>query len=263
MDQTQPDTSGRITVEHLDHVALVTLDRPAAHNALTVDMLKDLAAAIERLRLDPEVRAVVLTGGGDRAFSAGGDLGELIPRLTAGELDVLIPDPRRRFFSDFYKPVIAAVNGICLAGGLEVLLGTDVRIAADSATFGLPEVRWGIVPGAGSHVRVTQQLPWTVAMQLLLTGQPIDAARALEIGLIGEVLPAAEVLPRALDLARTIAANAPIAVQTAKEIALRAWDNEPKFVLENELNARVLATRDAREGPMAFMEKRTPQYENR
>ncbi|MCD2146948.1 enoyl-CoA hydratase/isomerase family protein [Gordonia paraffinivorans] len=243
-----------------DAVALITLDRPSAHNALTVSMLQQLAAAFDDARRNDHVRAIVITGAGDRAFSAGGDLGELIPRLSAGELEILIPDPAKRFFSDVFIPVIAAVNGLCLAGGLEMLLGTDIRIASERAIFGLPEVRWGLIPGGGTHIRLPQQVPWAIAMQLLLTGDHIDATQALRAGLINEVVPPESVLERALDVARGVTRNAPLAVRTAKEIAVRALGNEPRFALENSLNERVLRSADAVEGPRAFIEKRTPSY---
>jgi enoyl-CoA hydratase len=244
-------------------VAVITLDRPEVHNALTVHMRRRLAEASDAARRDQAVRSVVLTGAGDRAFCAGGDLGELIPRLTGGELEILIPDPTKRFLSDLFTAVVAAVNGICLAGGLELLLGTDLRVASEQAIFGLPEVRWGIVPGGGSHVRLPQQVPWPIAMQLLLTGQPVDAHRAHQVGLVNEVLAAERVFDRAHRLASGIAANAPVAVRTAKEIAVRALGNEPRFVLEHALNERVLRTEDAREGPRAFTERRTPEYRGR
>ncbi|SMC71575.1 enoyl-CoA hydratase [Lentzea albidocapillata] len=244
-------------------VALITLDRPSAHNALTIKMIRRLAEATDAARQDDDVRAIVLTGAGEKAFSAGGDLGELIPRLTRGELDILIPDPSKRFFSDVFKPVIAAVNGLCLAGGLEILLGTDIRIAADHAIFGVPEVRWGLVPGGGTHVRLPQQIPWAIAMRLLLTGDHLDAGTAALHGLVTEVVPAAAVRERAFEVARGISRNAPVAVRTAKEIAVRALGNESRFALELALNERVLRTDDAVEGPRAFVEKRSPIYRNR
>lgn len=261
MTGDSPD--GRVTYETDGPVAVITLDRPRRHNALTVVMIGQLAEAVARARADDSVRAVVLTGAGDRAFCAGGDLAELIPRLTDGQLAILIPDPEQRFFSDFYKPMVAAVNGLCLAGGLEMLLGTDLRIAAQTAVFGLPETRWGIIAGAGSHVRLPQQVPWAIAMQLLLTAEPIDAQRAYAAGLVNEVLPAGQVLPRALELARLISRNGPLAVQAAKEIAVRALGNEPRFALEHEIHQQVLRTADAREGPRAFAEKRDPTYRGR
>ncbi|MDT9592213.1 enoyl-CoA hydratase/isomerase family protein [Nocardioides zeae] len=263
MEHQPPRPGGRVTLEVVDGIAEIVLDRPSAHNALTVTMIGELAAAVDAVRRDDDVRAVVLRGAGGRAFSAGGDLGELIPRLTAGELEVLIPDPTRRFFSDLYVPVIAAVEGICVAGGLEILLGTDIRIASTTATFGLPEVRWGLVPGGGSHVRLFQQVGWAPAMQMLLTGESIDASHAHRIGLVGELVEPEKVVERAWEVARQVARNAPVAVRTAKEIAVRAWSNEARFALETDLNRRVLATDDAREGPAAFTERRAPHYRNR
>lgn len=243
-------------------VAVITLDRPAAHNSLTVHMIRQLAAAADTAQHDGEVRAIVLTGAGTKAFCAGGDLGELIPRLTKGEVEVLIPDPSKRFFSDLFTPVIAAVNGLCLAGGLEILLGTDIRIAAEHAVFGLPEVRWGLIPGGGSHIRLPQQVPWPIAMQLLLTGDHIDAHTAVAHGLVNEVVPPGQEFSRAMEIAARIARNAPLAVRTAKEIAVRALGNEPRFALELALNERVLRSADAVEGPRAFVEKRPPRYGN-
>ncbi|PKZ63826.1 enoyl-CoA hydratase [Gordonia terrae] len=251
---------GEITYDVAEAIATVTLNRPSAHNALTVPMLRQLAEAIDDARTDSQVRAIVLTGAGRRAFSAGGDLGQLIPRLTAGELEILVPDPAKRFFSDVFTPIIAAVNGLCLAGGLEMLLGTDIRIASDRAIFGLPEVRWGLVPGGGTHVRLPQQVPWAIAMQLLLTGDHIDAAQAVRAGLVNEVVPAGTELERSVEVAGGIARNAPVAVRTAKEIAVRALGNESRFALEASLNERVLRSADAVEGPRAFIEKRTPRF---
>lgn len=259
---TDPD-HGEVTLDHDGPVAVITLNRPNAHNAMSIRMVRQLADITAAVRADPDLRAVVITGAGDRAFSAGGDLGELIPHLTAGELEVLIPDPSKRFFSDVYVPVIAAVNGLCVAGGLEILLGTDIRISSSDAVFGLPEVKWGLIPGGGSHVRLPQQIGWPAAMHLLLTGDSIDAETALRLGLINQILPPADVHARAMAVANTIAANAPIAVRTAKEIAVKALANEPRFQLETALNERVLATSDAREGPAAFMERRSPDYQNR
>ncbi|MCK8616697.1 enoyl-CoA hydratase/isomerase family protein [Gordonia sp. C13] len=261
--QTPADTEGTVTYAIEGSTALVTLDRPSAHNALTVKMVRELADIFDAAKTNDQVRAIVLTGAGNRAFSAGGDLGELIPRLTAGELDILTPDPSKRFFSDVFTPIIAAVNGICLAGGLEMLLGTDIRVASERSIFGLPEVKWGLIPGGGTHVRLPQQVPWASAMHLLLTGDHIDAHEARRIGLINEVVPAEQVHTRAMELAERIGRNGPVAVRTAKEIAVRALGNETKFALELALNERVLRSDDATEGPRAFVEKRTPRYSQR
>lgn len=256
-------TDGQVTYAVDGHVAVMTIDRPERHNSLSLAMTRELADATAEARGDDAVRAVVLTGVGTKAFSAGGDLAELIPRLSAGQLEVLFPDPTKRFFGELYKPVVAAVNGICIAGGLEILLGTDIRVAAEHAVFGLAETRWGIVPGGGSHVRLPQQVPWAIAMQILLTAEPIDARRAYETGLVNEVLPGEQVLPRALEIARGIARNGPLAVQGAKEIAVRALGNETRFAMEHDITRRVLTSADAKEGPRAFTERRDPVYEGR
>jgi enoyl-CoA hydratase len=246
-----------------DRVALITLNRPDVHNALSIEMVRLLAEASRDVREDDDVLAAVITGAGDAAFCAGGDLGELLPALTDGQLEILLPEPTRRFFSDLYKPVLAAVNGLCLAGGFEILLGTDLRIAAEESVFGVPEVRWGLVPGAGTHVRLPAQVPWPIAMQLLLTGDTIGARRAYEVGLVNELRPSAEVLPRAFELAERIARNGPLAVRTAKEIAVRALGHESRFALEWGLQHRVLRSEDATEGPQAFQERRTPEFAGR
>lgn len=252
--------TGEIRLDVSDAVAVVTLDRPEAHNALTVHMVARLAEVMGECEARPDVRAIVLTGAGDRAFCAGGDLGELIPRLTAGELEILVPDPTKRFFSDVLTPVVAAVNGICVAGGLEMLLGTDLRVASERAVFGLPEVRLGLIPGGGTHVRLPQQVPYAFAMQLLLTGDHVPAQRAYEVGLVNELVPHDRVLDRALELAHGLTRNGPLAMRAAKEIVVRALQNESRFLFEHAVNRTVCASSDAAEGPRAFTEKRPPQY---
>ena len=254
-------TDGDVRYSVVGEVATIILDRPTALNAINVRLLRGLVDAVAAAVDDRAVRSIVLTGAGEKAFCAGGDLTELIPRLTRGELSILVPDPTKRFFSDCYKPIVAAVNGLCLAGGLEILLGTDIRVSSATATFGLPEVRWGLVPGAGTHVRLPQQIPWAISMKLLLTGDHIDAAEAGRHGLVSEVVPVGvDVRARAGEIATRIAQNSPSAVQTAKEIAVRSLSNEPRFALEFALNERVLRGPDATEGPKAFAEKRLPRY---
>lgn len=243
-------------------IAIVTLDRPEARNALTREMLVGLETAFARFQADPELQVAVLTGAGDRAFCTGMDLKADVKQLTAGD-DMGFADPTKRQLADVFKPVIAAVNGYCVAGGLELMLGTDLRVAAEHASFGLGEVRVGLIPLGGSHVRLPRQIPWAVAMELLLTGERIDARRAHEVGLVNRVVPLPELLPTALGLAEQICRNGPLAVQTAKEIAVRALALESGFVLEKALGARVLASEDAREGPLAFAEKRQPKFRGR
>ena len=248
--------------EKKDRLAVLTINRPEAMNAFTAEMLRAMDAAFADFNQDPNLWVAIFTAAGEKSFSAGMDLKEAIPMLQAGD-EMGYEDHTKRPFSDIFKPIIAAVNGFCIAGGLEFLQGTDLRIAAEHATFGLGEVRWGIIPTGGSHIRLPQQIPWAVAMELLLMGRPITAKRAYEIGLVNEVVPAAELMPTALKWAETICKNGPLAVRTAKEIAVRALNLVPGFVLEKALGARVFSSEDAKEGPRAFAEKRPPKYTGR
>ena len=251
-----------ILYEKRDHIAVVTINRSEAMNSLTREMLTGLDATFEDFNADSDLWVAILTGAGQKAFSAGMDLKEAMPLITSGD-EMGYEDHTKRQFSDVFKPIIAAVNGHCVAGGMEMLQGTDLRIAAEHATFGLGEVRWGIIPTGGSHVRLPRQIPWAVAMELLLTGEPIDAQRAYDIGLVNRIVPQGELMPSALKLAEKICKNGPLAVQTAKEIAVRALAQESGFVLEKALGARVLQSEDAREGPRAFSEKRPPKFTGR
>jgi len=250
------------TYEKRGRIAVMTFSRPHAMNSLTREMLIGMDAAFDDFNADPQLHVAILTGAGDRAFCAGMDLKDAIPALTAGD-SMGYADPAKRPFQQIFKPIIAAVNGLCIAGGLEFLLGTDIRIAAETAAFGLSEVRWGVIPAGGSHIRLPQQIPWAVAMELLLTGGTIDARRAYDIGLVNRVVPGEHLLDEAVAMADKICQNGPLAVRTAKEIAVRALNNEPKFVLEKALAARVFLSEDAREGPRAFAEKRKPSYTGR
>jgi len=251
-----PDTIG---YETRDHVATITINRPEAMNSLTMEMLMGIEEAFAAFNADPDGWVAILTAAGDKAFSSGLDLKEAAPMLTGGDT-LGFDDTTKRQFSDVFKPIICAVNGFCIAGGLEMLLGTDIRIAAEHATFGLGEVKVGLVPLGGTHIRLPRQIPWSIAMQLLLTGQNIDAKRAYEVGLINEVVPAAELMPTARKLAERMCRNGPLAMKTAKEIAVRALALESGFVLEKALGLRVLNSEDAKEGPKAFAEKRKPEF---
>ncbi len=257
-------------------VALVVLDRPAARNALTPEMLCRFADAVVEFAADDALRVMVLTAEGTQAFCAGGDLGRTIPLLTGeraaeDEWDrrvlqdpVVMPASSLRDFP-LHKPVVAAINGACLAAGFEIMLGTDIRIAAEHASFCLPEVKRAVVPFAGSMVRLPRQIPHALAMELMLTGEPISASRALAIGLVNHVVPAAEVLPKAMALAERIAANGPLAVQRLKQTVTAAsgLPLDEGYRLEDETRRIVLGSADAREGPRAFMEKRAPRYVGR
>jgi enoyl-CoA hydratase/carnithine racemase len=249
--------------ERRGRIEVVVLNDPERMNALSLDLLQQLDAAMVDITGDEEILAVVVTGAGDKAFSAGADLASLIPLVTERGLGALFPDPGERFFSRVDKPVVAAVEGFCLAGGFEVMLGTDLRVAGESASFGLPEVRWGLVPVGGSHVRVPRQVPWAVAMQLLLTGRPIAARRAYEVGLVNEVVPDGTALDRAIEVAEQIAANGPLAVRMAKRIAVETLEMEAAFRTEAAMGEPVFKSADAQEGPRAFVERRRPRFTGR
>jgi enoyl-CoA hydratase len=257
-----PKMPSTFTYEKRGKIAIMTINRPDALNAFTAEMLRAMDAAFADFNGDDDLWVAILTGAGEKSFSSGMDLKEAIPLLQSGD-EMGYEDHTKRPFSDVFKPIIAAVNGFCIAGGMEFLQGTDLRIAAEHATFGLGEVRWGIIPTGGSHVRLPRQIPWAMAMELLLTGQPIDAQRAYQIGLVNRVVPAAELMPTALKLAETICRNGPLAVRTAKEIAVRSLGLETSFVLEKALGTRVMNSEDAKEGPRAFAEKRKPEFKGR
>lgn len=263
-----------VKFEQRGHVAWVTLNRPERRNTLTARSFDLLGDAWDRVRADPEIRVAVLTATGDEDFCCGGDIDELIaPRYAAaddgpGTSEAITGDGYRRALildEPLHKPIVAAVNGRALGGGSELLGATDVRIAAETASFGLPEVRLGIVPGAGSMVRLARQIPWAHAMHLMLTGSRIDAPTALSWGLISEIVPQDVLLGRAEELATQIAKNAPLAVQTVKRVA---WEThtaqwQDAFDQEYAATSSLAGTADAAEGPTAFLQKRPPRFVGR
>lgn len=257
-------------------VATITLDAPATRNALTPQMLCLLADAVKAFAGDATLRVAIITGAGDRAFCAGGDLARTLPLMSGARApedawdrrlledpDVLAASGLRDFPLD--KPVIAAINGACMAAGFELMLGTDIRLCAEHASFALPEVKRGLIPFAGSLARLPRQVPYCVAMEWLLTGEAFPAADALRMGLLNRVLPAAELMPAARALAQGIAANGPVAVRAVKRTVSGSSGRplEEAFALENAAKAEVMASEDAREGPRAFIEKRPPVYRGR
>lgn len=257
------ETTDSLRYEIDDGTAYLTFDRPEKHNSLTPEMMRDGARAIHDADADDDVRAIVVTGAGDEAFCTGADLEETIPDVVEGEAD-LGPDDDDLFLrhDSVRTPIIAAVNGLCVAGGMEFLQATDIRITAERSRFGLQEPRWGIAPAAGSHVRLPRQLPYCRAMEYLLTGDLFSASHALEAGLVNEVVPDGEAIARADEVADSIAENSPTAVRKIKETVHRCAGLRPDdaFRLETQLGEEVFATEDAKEGSRAFLEDRNPSF---
>jgi enoyl-CoA hydratase/carnithine racemase len=241
------------------HIALVTIANEPRRNAMTRTMLADLAALWDRLDGDAECRCVVLTGAGEKAFCAGADIGG---DLSAGPETAQIINRALLKDTPFAKPIVAAVNGDCVGGGLELLLSTDIRAAVPEARFGLPEVRWSIYPFGGATVKLTQQIGHVHAMDLLLTGRLVDAAFAARVGLVNAVVERERLLAWVLDTAAAIAANSPSAVQAVRtQISAGIADYaKSREALEQELGDRVRAGPHFAEGVAAFREKRKPDY---
>ncbi|MXY86181.1 MAG: enoyl-CoA hydratase/isomerase family protein, partial [Chloroflexi bacterium] len=181
--------------------ALMTFNRPERMNAMSPELQVLMREAIEEFKRDPDLWVLIVTGAGERSFSAGADLSSTIPNATAATREEPLKVNETRGLHDVHKPVIAAVNGYCIAGGLEFMLGTDIRVAAEHAEFGLQEVRWGIIPIGGSHIRLPRQIPWCWAMEILLTGRRLSAAEALQCGLVNRVVPADQLMETAHGIA--------------------------------------------------------------
>jgi E-phenylitaconyl-CoA hydratase len=249
-----------------DGIALITINRPDRLNAMDAEHYEALSNAWTTVRDDPQIRVALITGAGDRAFSVGADLKSFITH-TPGLAELMLTQ-RGQLLNrglEVWKPIIAAVNGFCLGGGMTLLLATDVRIAATHATFGLSEVKRGVFPGNGGTQRICQQLPHAIAMELLLTGDSIDAPTAERWGLVNRVVPQAELLETAFAMAHKIARNAPLGVQATKELALRSRDVDLATGLRLEqLMLRLLqGSEDVAEGAKAFAAKRAPEFQGR
>jgi enoyl-CoA hydratase len=249
-----------------EHVATVTLNRPDVHNAMNEAMRRDLTRCFESVATNDEVKVVVVTGAGERAFSAGADIREFVEPLVA----VRFREQRRRL--DFRQamdrcsqPIIAAVNGFALGGGLELALACDIRIAALGATLGLTEINLAIIPGGGGTQRLPRLVGRGKALELILTGARIPADEALRIGLVERVVPTGEALKAAIELARAIAAKAPVALRYAKEAVVKGLELPlaDGLRLEGDLSTLLRTTEDRVEGAKAFLEKRAPRWTGR
>ena len=246
------------------HIAFVTINRPDARNAVNSAVAAGLEASVQRVEADPEIWVAVLTGAGPHAFCAGADLKEVAAGRSAalsterGGFAGFVRAPRSKLW-------IAAAQGHALAGGLELLLACDLAVVAETATFGLPEVKRSLVAAAGGVFRLPRALPRAIALQMIATGEPITAARAAQFGLVNEVVPATDVLGAALALARKICANAPVAVRESLAIARCAADLDEQglWELSRAAGQRIRMTEDFKEGPRAFIEKRPPRWTGR
>ncbi|MFL6144833.1 MAG: crotonase/enoyl-CoA hydratase family protein [Labedaea sp.] len=249
-------------------ILVVTMNRPQARNALSGPMMSIMRAAWDEVDTDPSIRVCVLTGAGG-TFCAGADLKAMTEShpgdaFAGGGWDLSVIEPLLKG-RRLTKPLIAAVEGAAIAGGTEILQATDIRVAGESARFGVSEARWGLFPLGGSAVRLPRQIPYTVAADLLLTGRQLTATEARSIGLIGHVVPDGQALPRAMELAAQIAANGPLAVAAILR-TMRETEGMPEnqaFAVEARHGLSVFASEDAKEGPRAFTEKRTPKFTGR
>lgn len=252
-----------IDVSVEDGVATIVINREERLNAMDAEHYRGLSQAWSRVRDDNDIRVAIITGAGQKSFSTGADIKSF---LTAppGFSDMWLTqrDQLLNRGLEVWKPVIAAINGYCLAGGMTLMLATDIRIAAEHAMFNLAEVKHGVIPGNGGTQRILDQLPHAIGMELLLTGDGIDAKTAAHFGLVNKVVPAAELMPTARAYARKIAANAPLAVQAAKELAVRSreMDRVTGLRFEAIINRLLQCTEDAKEGPAAFAAKRPANF---
>jgi enoyl-CoA hydratase/carnithine racemase len=260
MPETEP--GAEILRETRGHVAILTINRPEARNAINAAVTSQLAAALDAIDEDKDVWVVVLTGAGDKAFSAGMDLKAFASGQGSGIL------ANKHGFAgiahrEIPKPIIAAVNGVALAGGLEIVLSCDLVVAVEHASFGIPEVKRGLLAAGGGLIRLPKRLPMAVALELALTGDPIDAQRAFELGLVNRVVPAAELMEAALALAERITPNSPLAVRRSKAVMYAAAQvsEEAGWEISQEATRVVFGGPDAQEGATAFAEKRPPNWQ--
>jgi E-phenylitaconyl-CoA hydratase len=253
-----------VTVEQ--GVCTIVINRPERLNAMDAEHYRALSQAWCRVRDDSDIRVAIVTGAGEKSFTTGADIKTFLTGPPGfDEMWLTQRDQLLNRGLEVWKPVIAAINGYCLGGGMTLMLASDIRVASENATFSLAEVKRGVIPGNGGTQRALRQLPHAIAMEMLLTGDAIDAATAARWGLVNRVVPRERLMETALDYARRIAANAPLAVQAAKELALRSRDMDLATGLRVEqlVNRLLMATEDAQEGPAAFAAKRPAVFKGK
>jgi enoyl-CoA hydratase len=254
-----------LLVERHDRVAIITINRPEKRNALNIKTREEGAAALDELAEDDSVRVVIFTGAGDKAFIAGADIGEFAGRTSIIQRSVMLGRSLFTAIDNFPKPVIAMINGYCLGGGNELAMACDLRIASETASFGQPEINLGIIPGGGGTQRLTRLVGEGKAMELILTGEIIDARTAALLGLVNMVVPLEELRAKTMEIANRIADKSPIALRMAKEAVKIASRSNLDEGLRREIDlfALCFSSEDKDEGVNAFLEKRKPEFKGR
>ena len=243
-------------------IAIFTINRPEAMNAMNMEAVRELNEAMADFRDDPELWVGIITGAGEQAFCGGADIKDTLSFMKEHRRDPWAFPPTIMRGFELWKPLIAAINGMALGGGLEIALACDIRIASETARLGTPEVNLGLIPGWGGTQRLPRMVPWCKAAEILLMGRPIDAQEAYRIGLVNKVVPQAEVMTTAKEWAQAICQAGPLAVRAAKEAMVRGYSLslEDGLRLESSLVAYITGTEDFAEGTTAFVEKRKPVY---